>query len=208
MNKPKRSNQSPRLFTILITTSFILLGSIVGLCFGALLYIYLIPFWHHTKIDVKNHNFNEIAMVGYMVGYDVFNFDDISLDNVILKANDGEYYSYHQNTWQQTRLPTRFDKSNLSYYSAPCSELPAPPPTVYLQKTKNTVGVEFEHNFGAMSRCYVLLADGSLHVWTREYDVFEMIDIGIVSLIIGVVIGGIIGKYVTKRKLLLATTAV
>jgi hypothetical protein len=195
MNEGKRKTRNPRLFSILITIGFVFLGSIVGVLIGSLLYTYFIPFWHHYEIDVENRNFSEIVLVDY--GY--FENVHISQDNVILKADDGKYYSYHQNKWQLTEPPT-FDNTKFPHNSPPCSEWPGPPPAVYLRKTKDSVGVEFAHALAITSRCYVLLADGSLHLWTRNYGVFEMMFLGVTSLVIGMVIGGIIGKYVAKRK--------
>lgn len=195
MNEDRQKTPNPRLFSILITVVFVFLGSIVGVLIGASLYTYFIPFWHHYEIDVENRNFSEIVLVEYGFLENVH----LSQDNVFLKSDDGNYYSYHQNKWQLTELPT-FDKTKFPHNSPPCSEWTGPPPAVYLQRIRDSVGVEFAHALAITSRCYVLLADGSLHLWTREHGVFEMIFIGVVSLVIGMVVGGIIGKYVAKRK--------
>lgn len=193
--KRKRGMRSSHLFSILITIGFVFLGSMVGVFIGALLYTYVIPFWHYANIDVENRNFSEIILVDYAFLQNVH----LSEDNVILKADDGKYYSYHQNKWQLTEL-TEFDNTKFPYNAHSCSEWLDPPPVIYLRKTIDSVGVEFAHALGNTSRCYVLLADGSFQLWTRDYGVFEMIYIGGVSLIIGMMFGGITGKHVAKRK--------
>jgi hypothetical protein len=195
MNEYESGTKYHRLYSVLIRLGFIILGGIVGILIGAFLYTYFIPFWHHTKIDVENHNFSEIVLVDY--GY--LENVHLSQDNVILKADDGTYYSYHQNNLQRTESPT-IDKTKFPHNSPPCSEWFGPPPGVYLRRVKNSVGVEFGHALAVSSRCYILQADGSLHLWARDYGVFEMMFMGASSLIIGVVVGAVTGSYVAKRK--------
>lgn len=108
MEQYKPTALKHRLFSTLITIGFIFLGGIVGVFVGALLYTYLIPFWNSTEIDVEGRNFTEIVLVesGFLENV------HLSQDNVILKADDGNYYAYHQNKWQLTSLP-EFDKPSL-----------------------------------------------------------------------------------------------
>lgn len=195
MEQYKPTALKHRLFSTLITIGFIFLGGIVGVFVGALLYTYLIPFWNSTEIDVEGRNFTEIVLVesGFLENV------HLSQDNVILKADDGNYYAYHQNKWQLTSLP-EFDKTKFAYNAPPCSEWPGPPPAVYLHRTRSNVGVEFAHTLGYTSRCYILLADGRLQLWTRNYGVFEIMFMGAFSLVVGMIIGGIVGRKMARRK--------
>lgn len=183
-----------RLFSIFITLGFVVLGGVGGLTVGALLYTYLIPFWEHTEIDVEKRNFDDIVTVDFLLADN----SDLFRDNVILKTTDGKYYNYHQGNWQLIESP-QIDNSKFPQNYLPCNEWLSPPPVTYLRKTKDTMGVEFAHALAITSRCYVLLADGSLHLWTRDYGVFEMMSMGAISLVIGMGIGGIIGKVANRR---------
>lgn len=116
-----------------------------------------------------------------------------------LKTDEGDYYSFYQNNWEPTQTPV-FDQTKFPNNYPSCNEWSSPPPAVYLSRPLNTKGVEFAHALAITSRCYVLLKDGSFHSWTRDYGVFEMIFLGKVTLLMGMIIGGVLGVRVAKSK--------
>ncbi len=187
--------RKPRLYTFLVTGGFILLGSVAGLLVGDFLFTYFIPSWSHTEIDTENHNFREITLVEYFY----LENHDLSQDNVILKTEDGAFFSYHHHKWQQTELPD-VDLTKFPHTYPPCNEWASPPPASYLRRTKDTAGVDFAHALANSSRCYILFEDGNLELWTRDYGVFDLIYIGFWSLFLGMLIGGIFGKRRANKK--------
>lgn len=192
--------RKPRLYAFLLTSGFVLLGGIIGILVGAFLFTYLIPFWYHTEIDVEDHSFSEIAFVEffYTSNYELFQ-DDVNQDNVILRTEDGKYFSYHWNKWQQAEL-SQVNLSDYPYNYRACDEWASPPPATYLRRTKDSFGFDFAHAIANSARCYILFPDGSLELWTRDYDAFSLFFIGTSSLFFGMLVGGILGKKLANRK--------
>ena len=186
--------RKPRLYVLLMVSGFILLGGVAGLLVGAFLFTYFIPFWSHTEIDIEGHMFSEITVVEFFLST---NFDP-SKDNVILKTEDGEYYSYNQYKWQQTELS---DIDLTKFHHNSCNEWAGPPPASYLKRTEDMAGVDYEHPLAHVSRCYILFPNGSLELWTRDINVGHLFYVRVSTLVLGVLAGAITGGIIAHRKI-------
>lgn len=83
------------------------------------------------------------------------------------------------------------------------TEWEEPPPLG--QEALDSVGVRFERPISAIERCYVLLDNGSLQVWTRATDVFTLMRIIGIStgtgIAIGIAIGILVARATTRNRL-------
>jgi hypothetical protein len=188
-----------RLFSILFTIGGVLLGAVFAYQVARALEWYFIPPWQHTEIDSANRTFREIVWVDY--GY--LGNGDLSQDNVMLRTEAGDYYSYHQAEWQLTDR-SQIDETEQRHSDSPCDafKFSSPPPPIYLRRARDSVGIEIEHALAITSRCYILLGDGSLHSWTRDVSAFDplWLSVALGCPLAGMIAGGIIGAFVARRK--------
>lgn len=174
--------------TWLQKTGYILSGGILGIVIGALLFISLIPLWHHAELDIQDYDIVEIVLVKFAY----LDNSDPAQDTIYLQADNGEDYIYSEGKMTQGNAPV-LDNTDGPYSVSPCPRLDPPPP-MYLRSITDSVGVVFGHSLGNSVRCYLLLADGSLHVWYREYSVFDMMLMGLTTFVAGLGIGAVIER--------------
>ena len=112
------------------------------------------------------------------------NFDRFHIFWLVLHRNDkGDYYSYHQNKWQLTELPIEQTRIPVPWCGS-------------LKSTYSTRRCDFQSEMALAEffRSYVLFTDGSLHLYTKLYGAFHVTGMLSVSLIIGMIIGGVMGR--------------
>ena len=67
-----------------------------------------------------------------------------------------------------------------------------------VSRVADSAGIVFSHALADEYLCYVLHADGSLDLWTRNRNAFEMVTFGVNGAIVGGALG-LMSKYLVGR---------
>jgi hypothetical protein len=204
---PERKGWRKQLRIGVFIVSLVVAGSLVGLSVGALLFTYLVPFWAHTVIDTENHRFTEIVFVDYyfFTNHDpsldrvvlktetgeLYSFHRNEWQQIpplpvttgtieffggvehalFVLSDQGDIFMFKESEWH-----TGSDVHHHRIDYQPCDKWQSRPPV--FRQIADTYGTEFARPISLTSRCYVLLADGTLHLWLRHINLFQMLLMG------------------------------
>jgi hypothetical protein len=201
-----------KIKSLLLNSAMVLALSLLGYGTGKLIGNLLVgesnPPWTYSLIQPLPKEISQIIYLQSQYS------EDPTEDTLYVKTEDGEFYSY--SLFQDNRLlsdvdPTPWDNIYL-FKCAPAwngatdsSPMGDPPPVD--KGIIDSIGIKFQTPPITTTRCYVLLDDGSLQVWTHSGNAKDLMVNGILKqgfmilgMSIGVVFSVIIIRYVKRKK--------
>lgn len=195
-----RSNSCiAKLFTIGLPA--LILGGI-GLTMAYAGFLGFVVPWERHMMEAPPKNIVDIAHVEFESSVS----DPIG-DTVYVTTEDGAVYSntLFKREWNTTESIPIWD---YEYWTICAPEWPGaqsgsliwdPPPVV--GSVKDSVGIRIERPLSIIVRCYVLLEDETLEVWTRGEDAYSMIGRTLVFTFSGILLGTILGFLLHHNRL-------
>ena len=166
------------MISSLFATARILIGGILGIAIGLMLYGTVLPIWTILPIGQAPNGVTEIQSINY----ESFGSEHLEENIVYLQTHSGELYSFTQNKWEL--LPNRTQKPDNIPPITCANDWHLP-----VLGIADSSGVVFEHALANEYICYILFADGRLQVWERTTDVFNLMLFIAVSTLLGIVAG-------------------
>ncbi len=179
-----------KLPAIFISIVLSLIGASLGAGLGLFLYSSFIPSWKHYEIS-------PLADAKDILQIDVQStLDDPAKDVLYVGVESGKIYS--NILFQEDWLPVQSVPENNYEFPSCATEWKDHPPVT--NGIADSLGVRFERPVSTIVRCYVLLDNGSLQVWTRSTDVFSLMTMVMKTGLLGLIVGFIISIFVWRKE--------
>lgn len=156
---------NPKLFVVFTTILLAIFGTLFGMGLGFFLYGSLVPLWTSREIQ-------PLQGAKDIVQVDIRSMrNDPTQDTLYVVAQDGQIFSntLFQSNWQPVKAVPQPGAPLTTCSDGRQAYLPAESGIV------RSVGFQFEHTLSTTVRCYILLDDGRLQVWTRSTDMFKLL---------------------------------
>lgn len=181
---------NPKLFAVFTTIILAVFGALLGMGLGFFLYARLVPSW-------TSHEIRPLSGAKDILQVDIQSTrDDPTQDILYVAAEDGRIFSntLFQASWQPVAAAPQPEDQSTSCTSGRRDGPPVKSGIV------SSAGFRFERPLSTILRCYVLLDDGRLQVWTHSTDLFRLLVMVTMGGATGLVAGAMINAFAWREK--------
>lgn len=179
-----------KLFAIFTTIILAVFGALLGMGLGFSLYAGLIPPW-------TSHEIRPLPGAKDILQVDIQSTrNNPAKDILYVAAENGQIFAntLFEAQWQPVEAAPQPEGQH-----AACTDGRRDGPPVKSGIVRSA-GFRFERPLSTILRCYVLLDDGRLQVWTRSTDVFGLLTTIIMGGALGLVAGSVLNAFVWRDK--------